>query len=219
MLKRSRNNARNQQQQRLQQLVPKAPEQSVNQTTGTTNVSQSRVNETTQPHRSSTVIVSSKLPTSQCPFKKLTSLSSFITRPASVARQKRLNRLLLEMIVKELQPFSIVEYAGFRRFVTTGLDPSYVIPIRKTIATDLLQVSYSQTVEGLKAVLAEAEAVCLTTDSWTSTCTENYIAVTGHFKPAISSSNHAFWNFFNTLRATRPKIFEMSCCVSAMNGK
>jgi hypothetical protein len=67
--------------------------------------------------------------------------------------------------VTDLQPFSIVEDAGFRRFVA-GLDPSYVLPTRNTIVTELLPVTYGQAIEALKSILAEAEAVCLTTDIW-----------------------------------------------------
>jgi len=38
--------------------------------------------------------------------KSQTRLSGWVARPASVTRQKRLNKLLLQMIVVDLQPFS-----------------------------------------------------------------------------------------------------------------
>lgn len=38
-----------------------------------------------------------------------TVLASFLNRPMSMDRQKQLNKLLLKMIVKDLQPFSVVE--------------------------------------------------------------------------------------------------------------
>jgi zinc finger BED domain-containing protein 1 (E3 SUMO-protein ligase ZBED1) len=111
------------------------------------------------------------------------SLKSFITRPASVARQKRLNELLLKMIAGDLQPFSVVEDSGFREFVT-ALDPSFAIPSRQMLTRDLLPAKYNQAVESVKKTLMTVEAVSLTTDSWTSICTENYIAVTAHYVTA-----------------------------------
>jgi len=107
-------------------------------------------------------------------------LGTYIVRPASVARQKRLNHLLLKMIVIDFQPFSIVNDAGFREFVI-ALDPSYRIPSRTMITTELLPAAYNNAVDRIKAVLADAAAVTLTTDSWTSLTTESYVAVTCHF--------------------------------------
>ena len=115
------------------------------------------------------------------PGHKQTSLSSmYLQRPASVARQKRLTALLLRMIVRDFQPFSIVEDAGFREFVH-ALDPTYVLPTRHQLSKELLVGKYQQALDEVKQVLCSAKAVSLTTDSWTSICTENYIAVTAHY--------------------------------------
>ena len=107
-------------------------------------------------------------------------LGTYIVKPASVARQKRLNELLLKMIVLDFQPFSIVTDTGFREFVT-ALDPSYRIPSRNMITTELLPAAYNNAKDRVKDMLADAEAVTLTTDSWTSLTTESYVAVTCHF--------------------------------------
>ena len=109
-----------------------------------------------------------------------TNWSSFVARPASVARQKRLHNLLINMIVKDLQPFSIVDDEGFREFVA-GLDPSYVLPSRTTLTRELLPQLYDKIIDEVKANLAKAEYITLTTDGWTSRTTESYIAVTAHF--------------------------------------
>lgn len=107
-------------------------------------------------------------------------LTSYVVRPTTVARQKRLDSLLLKMIVSDFQPFSVVEDKGFREFVT-ALDPSYAIPSRWIVTKDLLVTAYNKAVDQVKELLSTAEAVCLTTDSWTSICTENYIAVAAHY--------------------------------------
>jgi hypothetical protein len=110
-------------------------------------------------------------------------LTSFLTRPASIVRKKRLDGLVLNMTVRDFQPFSVVEDAGFREFVA-ALDPTYILPRRQDLSSDLLPAKYSQAVQQVKTVLTAAEAICLTTDSWTSMCTQNYIAVTAHFVSA-----------------------------------
>ena len=45
-------------------------------------------------------------------------------------RKKELDNALVSMIVKDTQPFSIVDDQGFRDFVAI-LDPNYVLPTRK----------------------------------------------------------------------------------------
>jgi len=118
--------------------------------------------------------------TGRCANRSQSSLTTYVTRPASVARQKRLNNMLLKMIVRDFQPFSVVEDGGFRDFVT-ALDPSFTIPTRQMLAKDMLTANYKDAVDKVKALLAQTEAVCLTTDAWTSICTESYIAVTAHY--------------------------------------
>ncbi|RVE45429.1 hypothetical protein evm_009947 [Chilo suppressalis] len=47
-----------------------------------------------------------------------TKLSAFITRQVGVVREKKNNDLIFKMIVKDLQPFSVVEDAGFKDLIT-----------------------------------------------------------------------------------------------------
>jgi len=72
----------------------------------------------------------------------------YVHRPASVARQKRLTALLLKMIVRDFQFFSIVEDEGFRELVH-ALDPSYMIPTRHQLSKELLVGKYQQAVSGV----------------------------------------------------------------------
>jgi len=82
-----------------------------------------------------------KSTTSIAAMKKQSSLSTYVVRPASVVRQKRLNKLLLKMIVRDMQPFSIVDDEGFREFVS-ALDPSYQLPGRSKLSRELLVDAY-----------------------------------------------------------------------------
>lgn len=121
----------------------------------------------------------SPTPAKEHPVKQNT-LTTYMVRPTSVTRQKRLNSLLLKMIVKDFQPFSVVTDTGFREFVS-ALDPSYSLPSRTTLTKEMLPSAYSSAVDRVKAMLSDAEAVAITTDGWTSLCTESYIAMTCHF--------------------------------------
>ncbi len=60
-------------------------------------------------------------------------------------RQKELDEALVDMVVKDFQPFAIVEDMGFRAFVNK-LDPSYVLPSRKALKT-MVTERYNSTKE------------------------------------------------------------------------
>nr|XP_020464748.1 zinc finger BED domain-containing protein 1-like [Monopterus albus] len=82
------------------------------------------------------------------------------------------------MIVKDLQPVSLVEDDGFRNFVRT-LDPRYKIPSRKTMMQGKLPVLYDDCCTKVRKALHGVENV-LTTDMWTSRATEAYLTVSCH---------------------------------------
>lgn len=107
-------------------------------------------------------------------------LTSYVVRPASVARQKRLDEILLKMIVTDFQPFSIVTDQGFRDY-SNALDPSYKLPSRSKLTRELLPRMYADVLEGTRTKISQAEFITLTTDGWTSRNTESYIAVTAHY--------------------------------------
>ena len=88
--------------------------------------------------------------------------------------------MLLKMIVKDMQPLSIVEDQGFQEFIS-AIDPSYKLPNRKMITRELLFDCYRDTFQKVAALIESIESVCLTIDTWTSTTTENDLAFTTHF--------------------------------------
>ena len=91
-------------------------------------------------------------------------------------RAAEITRSLGEMIVKDLQPISIVEDRGFNTFVKT-LDPHYRIPSRKHMMEGTIADLYNRCKEKVKAALQCAHSVVLTTDMWTSRTTEAYLTV------------------------------------------
>ncbi|KAI5750503.1 hypothetical protein M8J76_016232 [Diaphorina citri] len=111
-----------------------------------------------------------------------TKLSNYM-RPFKVpeAMSKVVDREIVSMIVKEYRPLSIVDSPGFRKVLdAVSKCPGYKPPTRKTITESMIPSLYGKVKDEVIQKLSEVSSVCLTTDSWTSINTENFLAVTAH---------------------------------------
>lgn len=110
------------------------------------------------------------------------SLREFIEviKPVSLNKSKEIDLQLLRMICKEYHPFSLVDDTEFKKFVAL-LCPGYKLPSRKTLSKSLLPQMYTDLLGQVKTKLADAVAVSLTTDSWTSINNQSFMAITVHF--------------------------------------
>jgi len=87
---------------------------------------------------------------------------------------------LMMMIVLHELPFSLVEYVGFRRFVSS-LNPNFKMVSRKTIHNDCLK-EFVKEKRDLQVFFKKCKSkVSLTTDLWTSNRMVGYICITAHF--------------------------------------
>ncbi|XP_045477878.1 E3 SUMO-protein ligase ZBED1-like [Harmonia axyridis] len=59
--------------------------------------------------------------------------------------------------------------------------PTYTLPGRKTVSNSLIPKLFQTTKERVQQLIAEADAICLTTDDWTSLNDVSYIALNAHF--------------------------------------
>lgn len=109
-------------------------------------------------------------------------------------KKKNLDELLINMLVIDLQPMSIVEDRGFTKFVH-GLDPRYNLPSRRELTRKHIPNMYEEVVQRLKDELREAPHVSVTTDIWTSRQTRGFLTVTVHY---ISSN----WNMKSAVLET-----------------
>ena len=123
----------------------------------------------------------------QCPAREMSTrdrvqsrMNHFVTRPTTVSQQKALDEAIAYMICKDYQPFSIVEDEGFR-YYSRLMNPSYSLPSRSTVTRTIMPHLYEKTLSSTKEQMLEASAVCLTTDGWTSSTNQSYIAYTAHF--------------------------------------
>lgn len=113
-------------------------------------------------------------------------LSASIMSPDGVAighwtfNQALARKELMRMIVLHELAFSLVEYDGFRRFVSS-LNPSFKFVCRKTMKNDCLK-AFNQEKRSLQRMFRNSKSrISLTSDMWTSNRTVGYICITAHF--------------------------------------
>lgn len=87
---------------------------------------------------------------------------------------------VVEMVVKDYQPLSIVEDTGFRNLVQK-LNPKYTLPLRKTLSNELLPNYYKSHKEKLTMALSAVDYIALTCDYWKGINNKNFLSMTGHY--------------------------------------
>ncbi|KAK3106942.1 hypothetical protein FSP39_003400 [Pinctada imbricata] len=80
----------------------------------------------------------------------------------------------------DIRPYSTVQSDAFKYMIKV-LDPRYELPSRTYFSEKVMPEIYQTVVARVKTQLDKAPSVAITTDSWTSRATENFVAVTAHF--------------------------------------
>lgn len=114
------------------------------------------------------------------PVATQSSISQYMPKAMTPARQNPVDEELAKMIASDFQPFSIVENKGFRSY-SHALNPMYVLPRRKTLSQTTIPRLYDRERASLQERVQKVTAVCLTTDCWTSRTTTSFMSVTCHF--------------------------------------
>lgn len=84
-----------------------------------------------------------------------------------------------ELIIVDLQPFSIVEDLAFQNLIKAGF-LFYQLSSRK-FYTNLVSAQYEKCRSQLYELLKSISYSALTTDSWSSRATDSYTTITIHF--------------------------------------
>ncbi|XP_029986274.1 zinc finger BED domain-containing protein 1-like [Sphaeramia orbicularis] len=104
-------------------------------------------------------------------------------RPApgmnTASRKQILDEAVLNFVLKDCRPLSIVEGEGFRELLQV-LEPSYVLPTRKTVK-EMVAQKYGEEQDRVRREVQQAVAVSTTADMWTSVNMEAYSALTCHY--------------------------------------
>lgn len=111
-------------------------------------------------------------------------------------RAKGITKALGCFIAKDMQPYAVVEVAGFRCMIK-ALEPRYKIPSRKRFSCTVIPALYEEVRRGIVKELSDTAYVALTTDGWTSRATESFLTVTVHY---ITSE----WEMKSYVLQTRP---------------
>uniref|UniRef100_A0A3Q3FQ82 Zinc finger BED domain-containing protein 1-like n=1 Tax=Kryptolebias marmoratus TaxID=37003 RepID=A0A3Q3FQ82_KRYMA len=108
-------------------------------------------------------------------------LDSFVQRVpgCSVVQAAEFTNSILNMIITDMRPLSVVEDEGFQKMIST-FNPNYTPPSR-TYFVKMMEKKYEEIKDKLKNILKETDSIALTADIWTSVATEAYLGVTCHF--------------------------------------
>jgi hypothetical protein len=97
---------------------------------------------------------------------------------SSDPRQRECNQKLLQMIIQDNQPFSVVDDPGFIAY-SAALNPLYTLPSRKTIS-ELLHPEYDRVRAKVQAAVDGAKFVSFTSDIWTDDTTKaSFMSLSG----------------------------------------
>lgn len=107
-------------------------------------------------------------------------MGTFLAKPVTNKKRDDINKLLITTIAKNFLAFNLVESPHFKRFVAE-LNSGYQLPCRKTVSKVLVPQFYNLTKGKVLNKIQLADAICLTTDGWTSVTNESFVAVTGHY--------------------------------------
>lgn len=100
-------------------------------------------------------------------------------RPLPSSEQEVIDKLFVEMLWKDLRPFTTLEGEGFVNIVR-ALNPRAVIKSRRTYVR-ILEKQYAEHLVKLKEVLAKVEYGAICFDFWTSNAKHAYLTVTLHW--------------------------------------
>ncbi|XP_053708914.1 uncharacterized protein LOC128765169 [Synchiropus splendidus] len=100
-------------------------------------------------------------------------------QPAPSTRKHAVDQASVAMVVKDSQPFTLVEDQGFRSLLDL-LEPTYIIPTRQALKA-MVEERFHAEMQKAKEEVQKAKACSLTADMWTSMDMEAYLGVTCHF--------------------------------------
>ena len=98
----------------------------------------------------------------------------------SKERQETLRQFLVDWIIENAQPFSVVLSPSFRHFISE-LDPAFVMPCPETIRS-MIHIAFNYSFPQLKNILnKESTSVSCTMDLWTARNRQGYLGITCSF--------------------------------------
>jgi hypothetical protein len=113
-------------------------------------------------------------------YKELCEQKSNALEPWSNALQKEKHILLVNWIIVDQQPFTVVENPGFIKYML-AIQPRYKLPSRHTLKKMILSKFKTGRKEIFNYLQQSTSKISLTMDMWTSISALGILAVTAHF--------------------------------------
>ena len=88
------------------------------------------------------------------------SMNSFIQKPITISKSKKIDTQISKLIIKHYHPFSLVEETEFKNLINL-LAPGYTLPSRKTISNSLIPQLYESVVSEIKEKIKNIQAFVL----------------------------------------------------------
>ena len=109
------------------------------------------------------------------------SITSFIGKKMALTdtKAKQISQRIVDVIVEDLRPMSIVEGTGFTKLMAT-VASNYPLATADYY-TQEVNNRYATAVSAVKVKLAKIEWVAITSDLWTSISQHSYLSITAHY--------------------------------------
>jgi len=118
----------------------------------------------------------------QSSFKKMSEEGSTNSNTNQLGFMKydpiKIRKLIVQYFIKEELSFRHADSDGFRELMN-GIEPRFNLPCRITLQKDCMKL-YEEVKLNLRAFL-RGKRICITTDTWTSLQSLNYMVVTANF--------------------------------------
>lgn len=131
-------------------------------------------------------------------------LNSFKNAENENEMNKTITHLIIQLFIKDFQPFLLVEDQVFLEFVRF-LAPKYKLPSRKWFSDKLLVEMYDKIIQQIKEELQLSSKISITTDLWTAPKGNSILSVTCNF---LSGNHNRITLFLATKLLTSPHTSE-----------
>ena len=115
-----------------------------------------------------------------------------VSKVLTDAKKEKINDCIVEMVTKDMLPYSIVEKEGFKKY-SALLNACYEIPSRRTLSRNVM-LKYDFAMEKVKALLSHHDGFfVITSDLWSDRRHRTYITVTVHFVDDVFFVQDIVW--------------------------
>lgn len=111
--------------------------------------------------------------------KKQITLDSWGSRKDFIITQQILDKHILQFVIEEMQPISIVDKPSFKNLVSLGLPKNVSVMCAKTLKSRIEKAGQSMKEELIKK-LSAIQFIATTADCWTRG-KKSYLGITGHW--------------------------------------